>query len=158
MFDRIREWLAMRKYKKVRIIEKGKRKESIVVTELLRHPSLDNIFEFVCNHIEYRSEKKDFWKLPSETLRDGYGDCEDGAILLATLFRLAVPKKEWWQIFVYIYEKPAHAVVVIGDTVYDWAKKSKRTLQDIKDWRFWYCFNFRNSYTTQENYERWRKH
>ena len=37
-------------------------------------------------------ETRDFWNLPSETLRDGRGDCEDSAILLVSLLRALRPE------------------------------------------------------------------
>lgn len=39
------------------------------------------VSEFVGDNIEYRCDRFDDWKLPWETVRDGYGDCEDKAIL-----------------------------------------------------------------------------
>ena len=45
---------------------------------------------FVQLAIDYKSDmetksQEDYWKYPLETLYDGYGDCEDGSILLAAL-------------------------------------------------------------------------
>jgi len=45
------------------------------------------LYDFVCRNIDYRRDVGEFWQTPSETLRRGYGDCEDSANLLASLLR-----------------------------------------------------------------------
>ena len=42
---------------------------------------------FVNQNVAYRADIIDEWKLPWETLRDGYGDCEDMAILSLSILR-----------------------------------------------------------------------
>lgn len=37
--------------------------------------------KWVNKEIQYKPESKDYWKSPLETLKDGFGDCEDFAIL-----------------------------------------------------------------------------
>lgn len=39
------------------------------------------VSQFVSDNIEYRPDAFEHWKLPWETVRDGYGDCEDMALL-----------------------------------------------------------------------------
>jgi hypothetical protein len=43
--------------------------------------SLERIVEFTSSHIEYESEEEDFWQSPTETLKIGYGDCDDIALV-----------------------------------------------------------------------------
>jgi len=38
----------------------------------------------------------DFWNYPSETMRDRVGDCEDRAILLASLLRTTLSERQVW--------------------------------------------------------------
>lgn len=45
------------------------------------------LYDFVCQNINYRRDVREWWQTPSETLRSGYGDCEDTAILLTSLIR-----------------------------------------------------------------------
>lgn len=46
-----------------------------------------SLYDFVCRNIDYRRDVGEFWLTPSETL-EGYGDCEDSAILLTSLIRV----------------------------------------------------------------------
>jgi len=56
-------------------------------------PNYWALYDFVCRNISYRLDVGEFWQVPSETLRgyyenlEGYGDCEDTSILLASLLR-----------------------------------------------------------------------
>lgn len=45
------------------------------------------LYDWVCQNINYRRDVGEFWQTPSETLRRGYGDCEDSANLLTSLLR-----------------------------------------------------------------------
>jgi hypothetical protein len=47
------------------------------------------IRDWVRNHITYQYESSDFWQLPKETIHIGSGDCEDFALLTASLLRCA---------------------------------------------------------------------
>jgi hypothetical protein len=40
----------------------------------------------------------DYWMFPQETVCRGVGDCEDGAILMASLLLNAIPKAEHWRV------------------------------------------------------------
>lgn len=155
VWDRLKEYLKMHKYARVRIVEKAKRAEPVEVTSLIKPFSVEDVFKWVCNNIKYRREAKDFWQLPSETLKRKRGDCEDGALLLASLFCSILPKSEWWRVFVAVYAKPAHVVVVYRGMVYDWTQKQVFPLSKVPDWRLWYMFNFRHAYTTKENVKKW---
>lgn len=146
----------MRKYAKVKIVESSKRNRAFDVTTLIQPFTVQNVFQWVCSSIRYKREKKDYWKTPSETLRDKRGDCEDGAILLASLFCSVLPRSERWRVFVCIYEDPAHAVVVYRGRVYDWTQKAVFPLQKAASWKLWYMFNFRNCYAPKENVKKWR--
>ena len=156
IISRLKEWWATRGYAKVKVFEQFKRAKPFNVCETLKPLTKDDLFQWVCDNIKYKREKKDYWKLPSETLNDKCGDCEDGAILLASLFLSVLPKREWWRVFVYIFEEPAHAVVVYRGKVYDWTQKAVFPLSQTKSWKLWYMFNFRNAYTIKENIKKWR--
>ncbi len=45
------------------------------------------LYDFVCRNISYRRDWGEYWQFPSETLKRGYGDCEDTSILLASMLR-----------------------------------------------------------------------
>ena len=65
---------------------------SIDTTDIPTVDSYGQACAWVSNNILYVSDHKtyighDDWKLASETLRDGYGDCEDMAILFLELCR-----------------------------------------------------------------------
>jgi len=157
MLNGIREYLHTRALglKPCKIVETLKRKQPVEVSSLIKKvfPSVDDAFNWVVAHLQYVREEKDYWQTPLETLTRLAGDCEDGAILLAALFRLIV--KDPWKVFVYVFEKPAHAVVVYDGRVYDWTNPS---LTEIPEgWRLWYCFNHRRAYTTSENLAKWRQ-
>jgi hypothetical protein len=52
------------------------------------------LLNFVIDHMTYKSDdsvydKPEFWQHPEITLAMGIGDCEDGALLLASLMRVA---------------------------------------------------------------------
>ena len=49
-------------------------------------PDYWSLYDFVCRNVDYRRDIGEFWQTPSETL-EGYGDCEDCAILLTSLIR-----------------------------------------------------------------------
>jgi hypothetical protein len=138
-------------------VETTKRDEEIEVTKLIGKlfPTVEDCFEWVAKNIKYVPEAKDYWQLPHETLQRMQGDCEDGAILLASMFLSILPKKEKWKIFIYIFETPAHALVVYNGKVYDWTNPYLNEIPST--WAFWYCFNFRNAYTTKEHVAEWKK-
>ena len=77
-------------------------------------------FKHVVRSIEYRLERKDVWRLPRETLRLGYGDCEDLSNLLTSILRaMGYPAKS------VIYAIRAngktyyHVATKLGSVVYD---------------------------------------
>lgn len=57
----------------------------------------EKMFLFVRDRVKYEPDPYDRWKLPEETLRDMSGDCEDKAILLASLL-LAKDYDAWVRI------------------------------------------------------------
>ncbi|GAI44261.1 unnamed protein product, partial [marine sediment metagenome] len=50
-------------------------------------PDYWSLYDFVCRHVAYKSEVREHWQFPSETLARGEGDCEDTSILLTSLLR-----------------------------------------------------------------------
>jgi len=157
MLDLLRELWVMRGYKRVKVVEKAKRAEAFNVTTLIQPLTPEQVFQWVCRNIKFQRENRDYWQTPIETIRRGVGDCEDGAILLASLFNSVLPRSERWRVFVVIFEEPAHAVVVYRDKVYDWTQKRVFPLAECKNWKLWYMFNFRHAYTTKENVKKWQK-
>jgi len=165
MCDWLRERWTMRNLKRVVIMEKDKRPEGAInVTKffvpslsIAAHKSLDFSYylNWVCNNIKPRSEPNDYWNFPEETLKDGFGDCEDGAILLANLlYHSGFP---YWKILICVYETPSgfHSVVVYDGELLDWMNPATKEVPS--DWKLWYCFNSRNAYTTKEHFEEWKK-
>lgn len=59
--------------------------------------TLENIYYFVRNRIEYIDEPIDKWNKPSKTLERGCGDCDDMALLLASML-LSVGYDAWVRI------------------------------------------------------------
>ena len=53
--------------------------------------AVEAVQQFAADRIEYRSEAPglDVWQSPTQTIRDGHGDCEDLAVLKFGLLRLA---------------------------------------------------------------------
>ena len=154
-FDRLRERWVMRKYKRVRVIEQGKRAEPFEPSRLIQPLQVDDIFKWVCSNIKYKPEGKDYWQTPLETLQRGAGDCEDGSILLASLFCSVLPKSERWRVFVAVFEKPAHVVVVYRNRVFDWTNKTVKKVSQISSWKLLYMFNFRSVYAPRRNVKKW---
>jgi len=167
MFDWLREFWKMRGLKRVRIVETTKRAESIEVTKFLdfsKYLPRNLMIEFsptqtslnwVHTHITYKSEEKDFWKFPNETLDDGFGDCEDIAILLACLILARNKSIPYYEVLVNVFNTPAHVVVTVGDELLDGTNPSLKEVPH--DWKLWYCFNARNAYTTKEHVQEWKK-
>jgi len=61
------------------------------VLAVLSHcgPDRWSLYDFVCRNINYRRDIGEFWQIPSETLANEWGDCEDSAILLCSLLQNA---------------------------------------------------------------------
>ena len=43
------------------------------------------LLDWVCRNIDYSHDNGEFWRFPSETIRNKSGDCDDTAILLSSL-------------------------------------------------------------------------
>jgi len=165
MFDWLREWWLMRGRGLVRcrIVEKAKRLGPIDVTKFLdflgtKLPSVplpQSSLDWVATNITYVPEDKDFWKFASETLADGFGDCEDGAILLACLMLARNRLIPYYKVLVSVYETPSHVAVTLADELCDWTNPSLRRVPS--DWKLWYCFNKKHAYTTKEHEQEWKK-
>lgn len=50
-------------------------------------PDAWHCLDFVCRHVAYKSEVREHWQFPAETLAREQGDCEDTSILLTSLLR-----------------------------------------------------------------------
>lgn len=178
VFDWLREIVKMRGLKRVRIVETTKRAEPIEVTKFLdfrkylprktmiEFPVTQSSLDWVAANITYKSEEKDFWKFPNETLDDGFGDCEDGAILLACLLlarKMEIDSTSVWRLIPYykvlvnVFDTGAgfHVAVTVGDTLEDWTNPNLKRVPS--DWKLWYCFNKKHAYTTKEHAKEWKK-
>jgi len=61
----------------------------------------------------YLAWRDDFWRFPNETLRDGTGDCEDMANLLASLILAYNGKRYYvWAIYI-VFDNSAHVAVAL---------------------------------------------
>jgi len=60
------------------------------------------IQKFVVNYLIYTDDTtmgaSEFWLFPNETIARVKGDCEDGAILIASLLLVALPAEEQWRV------------------------------------------------------------
>lgn len=166
MFDWLRERLMMwyRGLIRVCIIETTKRPEPIEVTKFLGSswtlpdiPFNQSSLDWVHEHISYKSEEKDFWKFPNETVADGFGDCEDGTILLASLILARNKLIPYYEVLVNVFDTPAgfHVAVTVGVELQDWTNPSLKQIPS--DWKLWYCFNKKHAYATKEHVQEWKK-
>ena len=62
------------------------------------------------------SWRKDYWRTPSETLEDKTGDCEDMAILLASMIRNYTQSRYSCWVIIWHSEESGHAAVAIPVT------------------------------------------
>lgn len=122
---------------------------------MLEFPPKQSSLDWVSANIGYRPEEKDFWKFPNETIDDGFGDCEDGAILLACLILAHNKFIPYYELLVNVYETPSggHVAVTLAGELLDWANPSLKRVPS--DWKLWYCFNRKHSYTTKEHAQEW---
>jgi predicted transglutaminase-like cysteine proteinase len=74
---------------KISLLEAGNDFLESLVTGLFDHADDDSfalqVTQWVADNITYLADSVDTWNNATKTLFDGYGDCEDGAILLASL-------------------------------------------------------------------------
>lgn len=90
------EWPACARYYKEHggyCRDQAKGELNALATEITRggndYEAVRKIYEYVRSNITYQKEEGEVPKFPYETLAYGSGDCEDQAILLATLLKLA---------------------------------------------------------------------
>jgi predicted transglutaminase-like cysteine proteinase len=164
------EWLKMRKLGlvQVQIIERTKRREPVNVVDFLnKSVSVElqpnqTLLEWIVANIQYKPDwnkddrNKDYWNFPDETLADKFGDCEDGAILLANMI-LTQKTIPYYDVLVNVYDTSIsyHVFVTLCDRVLDWTNPSLKTIPP--NWKLWYCFNQKHAYTTKENARSWKK-
>lgn len=64
--------------------------------ELYHHPdfaSVENISQYIKDHVTYKVDEVDTWSSPKETMDRGYGDCDDIAILYLNILYIKTGKK-----------------------------------------------------------------
>jgi hypothetical protein len=91
---------------------------------------------FIRQFIRYQPEPIDLWSSPDETLKRGYGDCEDLALLeRAILISLGVPSDKIWFVLARdLIARIDHAMLVLDGLLFD--SRSDRTplLAEAKDY------------------------
>lgn len=73
---------------------------------------------YVNKNIRYQSENKDEWATPAETLRRGYGDCEDIALLKCAILN-SLGKKPAFVIVRDLIKRQDHALCICEGRVLD---------------------------------------
>jgi|AntAceMinimDraft_17_1070374.scaffolds.fasta_scaffold15131_1 predicted transglutaminase-like cysteine proteinase len=89
----------------------------ISVANYIASDNFNQYLEYVNENIEYIRDKiscgySDCWSYPSETLQNGYGDCEDMSFLLASLL-MAKFKKNSIRVVIGWHNRNGHAWVEI---------------------------------------------
>lgn len=151
--------------------------QSVLESGFLIQGNLDDtvggIQKFICKLLEYTPDTKlgasEYWLFPAETFNMKKGDCEDGAILMASLILNAIPADEHWRVRVnvgWVHEPDSinhygHAYVVYCRAtdnewvILDWcfladptvAIKDKPLAKNVKDYEeIWFSFNHLHSW------------
>jgi len=64
--------------------------------------TVQNIQKWVVNNLKYTSDetlgRSEYWLFPAETVEMLKGDCEDGAILIASMILCALPIEHHWRV------------------------------------------------------------
>lgn len=107
----------------------------------LRSKAVHDIDAWVNCHIEYRREQFDEWSPPEVTLRRGYCDCEDSALLKrALLLRYGVPETSIYFLLAQdVIAREPHALLLVDDggwKVLDSRPALKMTLpvEEVRDY------------------------
>lgn len=104
---------------------------AMVISEKnLKLPNVESLYEaemYVFDNIDYKSDsevecKPDSWKLPCETLRDGYGDCEDMSLLFLEICRVNGLGDGYFVISYCPNEKAWHAFAIVGEYIFGYIK------------------------------------
>jgi hypothetical protein len=100
--------------------------------------NLEDCFDFVCRNTRYQSDIGEFWKFPSETLRDGAGDCEDSTFAFVSLAQNFDP--DVWAILG-DYMGFGHAWATRNGVLYETTYTSARQVKDPQNYRTLVAFN-----------------
>ena len=101
------------------------------------------LYDFVCRNVSYRLDFGEFWQVPSETLGgiweggQGYGDCEDTAILLTSLLRNFTQA----HVAVGMYQGYGHAWCQRAGQILETTYTSARVVTDPLDYCPYLYFN-----------------
>lgn len=81
----------------------------------------DGAHRFIRKFMRYQADASDDWSTPSETLKRGYGDCEDLALLeRAIRISLGKPSNEIWFVLVRdLVVRVEHAMLVVDGMLID---------------------------------------
>lgn len=110
--------------------------------------------EFVKKALKYKTDKTEFWQFTFETIELGYGDCEDGAILLCSLLLNCGISQDKVKICVgYVQPKPTapkggHAYCKYKNEKGKWIILDWCYTGDYKE--IWFEFNNEKSWANEE--------
>jgi len=102
-------------------------------------PDYWSLYDFVCRHVTYKSEVREMWQFPSETIARELGDCEDTAFLLTSLMRAGGAPN--CHVALGSYQGYGHAWSVIGGQILETTYTSARPVPDPQDYCPYACFN-----------------
>ncbi len=114
--------------------------------EAVRHhriakvPGLTNpreVHAYVRRRVQYHSEPIDIWATPEETLKRGYGDCEDFAILeRALLIESGWPREDIWVLLAHdLLVRQDHALLIVGGLIIDCRSAPVFPVSTFRDYR-----------------------
>ncbi|WP_125911772.1 transglutaminase-like domain-containing protein [Kiloniella majae] len=78
---------------------------------------LKSLYALAGRNVKYKTERKDYWSTPGETIARGYGDCDDYAhVYLTSAALLGYDQRDLWMVagtFYGRYGPVGHAVAVV---------------------------------------------
>lgn len=97
------------------------------------------LFDFVCRRITYTSDDGEWWRFPEETLR-GFGDCDDSALLLASMLRRFYPPERVYAV-AGTYRGLGHMWVTLDGEILEATYRSAKPVADPQNYRGLVAFN-----------------
>ena len=114
------------------------------------------IFEFVRDYVKYKPDPNELWRTPAETLKLGYGDCDDQAILLCSML-LVVNEPSYVRVIAF-RDGGGHAFVVWRENInWDPTIKKQKANQTVEYFNYDLILDFNNSLLKIYNLDLWRK-
>jgi len=109
-------------------------------------PAPWNLFNFVCQSVQYVADIGEWWAFPSEVLAGGQADCEDTSNLLTSLLRCGGLNAST---VLGDYQGYGHAWTVLNGFIYETTYMSARRVADPQNYRALVVFN---SFDVRETY------